>query len=788
MNMRNRPSIRRRGSSPRLRLEPLESRDTPATVGGLDPSFDPDGKVTTTFGDTESGSGVAIQADGKVVVVGTSGNFFAVARYNPDGSLDDTFGAGGKVTIDMAGANEKATCVAIQDDGKIVVGGFSTIGGDDDFLVARLKTDGSPDTDFSTDGEREFNFAGGGTNNDQAFGITTQIIAGARKIVVVGSTDQGGGTGIDFGVLRLNDNGTLDISFSKTAGGTDIARAVAIDSANRIVVSGFSDGLGTNDFAVMRFPTAGGPALDPGFNGGAVQRVNFGANDQIRGMAIQPDDKIVVGGFSDAGAADFAVARLNADGTVDTATFNPTGAGAIGSAPGRFTFNFGALGIVEHANGVALQTDGKIVMAGFTALNGVVGNPNNFAIARVTADGKLDTSFDTDGLATVDFAGDDQGAGVAIDVNGRIVVAGSTSTGILPDFATARLIGTVEKGQRLAVGGSENGSALVFSPNLATAKYTTPAGATVNAFAGVTTNARTAVGDVNGDKVPDTVVVTGPGTAIRVSVISGVDNTTVLVAPFDPFGGNFDGGGFVTVADFDLDGRSEFVVTPDRGGGPRISIFSLTAGGTVQTRANFLTIEPDFRGGVRPGAGDINGDGVPDLAISAGFLGGPRIALIDGTKVFSIVGPLAADTDKLTPIDFFAFSPDLRDGAFVAVGDVNGDGFADLVFGAGDGGGPNVRVVSGQLVMTIGGEAAALAPLASFFSAGTVDSRGGVRVAVTDVDGDHRADVVTGSGKGQPARARMYLGKDVGGTTEPATFQDLDPFGGVVLDDGVHVG
>src|SRR5581483_12029210 len=134
----------------------------------------------------------------------------------------------------------------------------------------------------------------------------------------------------------------------------------------------------------------------------------------------------------------------------------------------------------------------------------------------------------------------------------------------------------------------------------------------------------------------------------------------ILVAPFDPFGGDFTGGGFAAAADLDGDGRAEFVVSPDRGGGPRVTAFSLVGGDAVATRANFFGIDdPDFRGGCRTALGDVNGDGTPDVAVAAGFLGGPRVALFDGTTVFG------GSPQRLLG-DFFAFPGDdavnLRNG------------------------------------------------------------------------------------------------------------------------------
>ncbi|MBN9523163.1 hypothetical protein J0H58_32385 [bacterium] len=753
----------------RLGVETLEDRAVPAAVGILDPSFEADGVLRTTFGGNETVAGVALQVDGKIVVAGTTAGQFAIARYNPDGSLDTTFDGDGKVTVDFgfAANDETAAGLAIQADGMIVIAGTATVGGDQDFIVARLTTAGALDTTFSGDGKASFNFnSGAGTDNDVAFAVTTQVVGGAPKIVVVGSTDAGGAEGINFGVVRFNDNGTVDTSFNRTAGGTDTARAVAIDAANNIVVAGFTNGFGTNDFAVMRFTAAG--TFDPGFDGNTNQIVDFGGDDQATGLALQPDGKIVVVGSTTSGN-DFAVIRLNTNGSLDN-TF---------SADGKQTVSFGG---VDVGRGVAVQDNGRIVVVGFTDQGG--GTPDNFAIARLSPDGSLDASFGVGGKAGVDFSGDDEAVGVVIDRNGRLVVAGRSSNN--NDFAVARLIGTVEKGDVVAVGGTADGQAAVFAPNTA-GQLPNAATAAVSAFGGAAVNVRTAVGDVDGDGVADIILVTGPGTPIRVAVVSGVDNATVLVAPFDPFGGDFLGGGFVAAGDFDHDGRAEFVVTPDQGGGPRVSIFSLPAGATTQTlRANFFGIDDAaFRGGARAAVGDVSGDGVADLAVAAGFLGGPRTALFNGTTLFS-------GTPARLIGDFFAFpgsdATTLRNGVFVAVGDVTGDGFADLIFGGGPGGAPRVFVLSGALVAANNVAGAQATPVANFFVAGNAADRGGVRVGASDLDGDNKADVAAGSGEGSPARVRVYLGVNVVTAGEPATFQDLTPFGGAVLPGGVFVG
>ena len=350
---------------------------------------------------------------------------------------------------------------------------------------------------------------------------------------------------------------------------------------------------------------------------------------------------------------------------------------------------------------------------------------------------------------------------------------GGTATATVTVAVEASGLGPVRP---VAVGGGADGSV-----RLVTAAGTT---LTLSPFGNTGTPTRTASADVDGDGTADVVAVTGPGTALRLAVLSGKDGR-VLLAPFDPFGGNFLGGGYAAAADLDADGRAEFAVTPDEGGGPRVSIYTLNANGTTAVRANFFGIDDaNFRGGARAAIGDVNGDGVPDVVVAAGFGGGPRTAIFTGQSV------LAGAPQRLVG-DFFAFpGPDattLRNGSFVAAGDVTGDGFADLIFGGGPGGAPRVFVLSGALVSAGNVAGAQASPVANFFVGGDLNDRGGARVGVTNADGDAKADVAVGSGAGRPARVRLYLGKDFGGGGEPA-FTDLDALGGAVLTDGVYVG
>jgi hypothetical protein len=267
--------------------------------------------------------------------------------------------------------------------------------------------------------------------------------------------------------------------------------------------------------------------------------------------------------------------------------------------------------------------------------------------------------------------------------------------------------------------------------------------------AGFTGGIRVSVADVTGDGVPDYVVGSGPTITATVQVISGATNRTVLtIRPFE----TFQGGVFVSTGDVDGDGVADVVVTPDLGGGPRVSIYK---GGSFRQIANFFGIDdPNFRGGARAALGDVNGDGFADLVVSAGFGGGPRISIYDGAAL--------AQGTRLNVIgDFFLFEPALRNGAYVAVGDVNGDGFADLIGGAGPGGGPRVLILDSATLLAQGAQAALAAPLFNSVL-GDVDNRGGVRVAAKNLNGDRFADILVGAGEGGGSRVEAYSGGDFG--------------------------
>lgn len=294
--------------------------------GSVDTGFGGgDGRVTTDFGGDDQAEAVTVQpSDGKIVVAGTTevvdegGGccFFSVARYHADGSPDTGFGSAGLVRVESFGGASGAADLVVQPDGKILAVGLSGGAG---FALARLNPDGSPDPSFGGDGTVVAGFAPAfpGDAGGQATGLALQPDG---RFVAVGYV---GSTAFDFGVARYLSNGSLDTSFSgdgmATAnfGGTDFGRAVAVQSDGMVVAAGTTD----TGFALARFTASGNP--DPAFGtGGRVTTVWPLSTAVAYDMTLQQDGKILVGGTADdpdsQEASDFALARYLPSGSLDT--------------------------------------------------------------------------------------------------------------------------------------------------------------------------------------------------------------------------------------------------------------------------------------------------------------------------------------------------------------------------------------------------------------------------------------------------------------------------------------
>jgi uncharacterized delta-60 repeat protein len=389
-----------------------------AAAGDLDPGFGTGGKVLTDFGTPGDGAyDVVVAPGGKIVTAGAAGQSAALARYNTDGGLDAGFGSGGRVTSSFGSPVASASALAVQPDGKIVIAGRAgaTVSGGD-FLVARFNSDGSLDTAFGGDGYVLTDF---GSDADSAQDVAVQPDG---KIVAVGRTLVGGTH--DFAISRYRADGTLDPDFG--TGGkivttfdvdrSESAEAVDLQRDGKIVVAGgtFSTG---GEFVVARYTAAG--ALDTTFANAGFVIIGIGSNSSAQALVVQPDGKIVLAGYSAAtleGPKLFTLTRVTSDGNaVDLHTGSD-------------------FGTSSYALAVALQRDGKIVVAGFTEADGV---PSDFAVARYTADGAADPGFGTNGKLVTDLGSSDFASSLAIQEDGKLVAAGASGG----DAALVRYLG-----------------------------------------------------------------------------------------------------------------------------------------------------------------------------------------------------------------------------------------------------------------------------------------------------------------------------------------------------------
>ncbi len=412
-----------------------------AAPGDLDPTFDADGKVLTNIGaGSVTGRGMVIQPDGKIVVAGATdlnspASDFLVVRYNADGTLDMTFDGDGKATTDFGGKSDAAFAVALQSDGRIVVVGVSgTTNSDKDFAIARYNADGSLDSSFDGDGRAVTDF---GNLNDEAFSVA---IAPTGKIVVAGTTSS---RNSDFAVARYLANGSLDATFDSDglvttdafctgncSNTVDRGRGVAIYPDGRIAVAGDAGTVGNNQlsFAIARYLDSG--ALDPSINFGDGKAIRSASGccslAMATAMALQPDGKIVVvGGSSQFGNQQtngLAAVRFNANGTGDFSW------GVNATSLGNASINY-------KLNSVAIQPDGKIVAAGnFGA---------RFLVARYLPTGGGDNFFGTNSVVITEMnaAATSGGAfAVGLQADGKIVAAGHQQSAAGGEIAVARYV------------------------------------------------------------------------------------------------------------------------------------------------------------------------------------------------------------------------------------------------------------------------------------------------------------------------------------------------------------
>ena len=404
-----------------------------AAAGDLDARFGNAGVAVTDFSTTEDYAfAVKVQPDGKLIAAGQSGIYpdfhSALVRYTRNGRLDSTFGAGGKVVATFDSSGDDLSAIALQADGKIVAAG--SIHGTA-FLLARFNADGSLDQTFGNNGNVETTFG------DPTAGAADVVLQADGKIILVGVSGAGPYSELnDFALARYNADGGLDQTFG--TGGKVIthfpgvfntgstATSVGLQSDGKVVVGGFYKNESTpHQFALARYNPNG--SLDSTFGSSGKVMTTIGTGDAFSfAIVLQSNGRIVLAGYSYTLGHDFSLAGYNTDGTLDS---------TFGNGGFMATDFSGSTDDIAYA--MTMQRDGKLVVAGRTGRY-----PDfDFALARYSSDGQPDESFGAGGKVITNISSTDDAYAVALQRDGRIVLAGIAFNGSNFDFAAACYLG-----------------------------------------------------------------------------------------------------------------------------------------------------------------------------------------------------------------------------------------------------------------------------------------------------------------------------------------------------------
>jgi uncharacterized delta-60 repeat protein len=402
--------------------------------GALDTSFRGGRSVVPVGAGDDYASALALTNEGKIIVAGGSAENLgdiALVRLERDGGLDATFGEGGKVNTSLGSGSDVARAVALQSDGKIVVAGATTNAETGlDFVIVRYLPDGRLDSSFGDAGKTVVSLS------EDSDGANALLVQEDGKLVAAGSANRGASaSGVDFALVRLNTDGSLDESFGDggsvltpiaSNAATDVVYSLASHHAGgeeRVIAAG-----GEGDFTLARY-TANGE-LDASFgNGGIVSGVLGSVIGAARAVRATRDGKLVVAGHH---SHDFALARFDASGELDAEFGN---AGTVITPISEANW--------DEAQGLAVDAEGKLVAGGWTYE--ASGSSGNFALARYSADGVLDAGFGDHGVVITEVAAtakNDTASGVLLQADDRIptlrvLLAGSASSSN-HDFAVTR--------------------------------------------------------------------------------------------------------------------------------------------------------------------------------------------------------------------------------------------------------------------------------------------------------------------------------------------------------------
>jgi uncharacterized delta-60 repeat protein len=403
-------------------------------AGNLDPTFGNGGKIVTSITPGQDKSyGVAIQADGKILVAGYStssitGKDFTVVRYNSNGSIDNSFGNNGVVTTDLqAGSIDVANSVAIQTDGKIILAGFCDNGTDKDAAMVRYHVDGTIDNTFGNNGFVLTDFDN--SQKDEIKVIKIHPLTG--NILVGGSSEISTSIGKPV-IARFLSNGTLDSSFNSNGikllwiatndnNRTFSVEDLVVESNGLISCVGWRKQISTSisiEYWAARILNNGN--MDNSFStDGVLQYSDGSGSSSAYGLAVNSNQEMILCGTRQYfGDYSFRTLKINQNGTIS----NPS------------VFYTGYVSGINKAYKIAMDNNGKFVFVGTSGTN----NNNSFTISRVSSNLAVDISFGNSGFTNTTFGNDyNECFNLAIQSDNKIIAIGNTGN----DFAIARYLG-----------------------------------------------------------------------------------------------------------------------------------------------------------------------------------------------------------------------------------------------------------------------------------------------------------------------------------------------------------
>jgi hypothetical protein len=617
------------------------------------------------------------------------------AGSQPDGVAVGDFNGDGRQ--DFAAANKASNSVSVylgKGDGTFLGPfNYATDVAPTQVIAADFNNDGKLDLAVACSGGNDVSVLLG--NGDGTFRTAINSRADASPVSLTAADFNHDGF-LDLGVVNVLSN-SLDVLINNGNGTFRTLAAYSTGLSPQSVASGDFNGDGIPDLVVANFGT------------GVVSDLNvyLGNGDGT----FQAPSTLV----ADTGTAAVVVTDLNRDGKQDLVVANSTSNDVsvlLGNGNGTFqgATNYGVGGQPESVSVGDFNHDGKrdLVAANFAS--------DTVSLLLGNGDGTFQ--------AAVNY---DAGANPAAVASGAFNGAPDL---VVADAGSANVSVLLNQQPSLMAAGAGVGA----GPEVTV--FNSQSGAVVRNFAayaaGFHGGVRVAMGDVDGDGDEDIVTAPGISGGPDVRVFDG--STGQLIRDFMAYSPTFLGGVNVAVADVNGDGYADIITGADAGGGPHVKVFSGKDGSVLYS---FMAYSVNFLGGVRVAGGDVNGDGKADIVTAPGPSGGPDIRVFDGNS-----GQLFQE--------FLAYDASFTFGVYVAAGDVNGDGHADIIAGTGEGSSAtaNVKVFSGLNDSL----------LSSFFPYPN-GFQGGARVgAVQDVNGDGLVDIVTGAGPGGGPQVTVFDG------------------------------